>query len=149
MSYFITLCSAFLVLLLLNPLFTLVHVRIVSHHARNMEFRLRSKVVEQLQRLSIHYHTHKHSGSLHSKVSGDVNNIHQFTRQMIEMGSSVSMGLAISLAIVAYQDWRVLIFFIATAPQPRLFVRHFRTDMRRRNHEHRKHLKACRLASEK
>ena len=138
LRWFITLSVAFALLLLANPPFTLLTVRLISDRARTMERRLRSAVVQRLQHLSIAFHHERPHGALQAKVLADVQSVVSLVHVLMHRGIETVLGLAVALTIVALHDWRVLVFFLLTAPMAVLILRTFGGAMRRRNRDHRR-----------
>lgn len=140
LTFFIWICVGYAMLLLVNPPLTVLSDKLISNRTRRMEHRLRSAVVQRLQQLSMGFHNDKQSGSLQSKVLRDVESILNMAKQIFYRGGDALTGLLFSLCVVAFTDWRALIFFLLTAPPAAFIIQKFDHRLRQRNNEHRRQI---------
>ena len=122
--------GGYLLLLAQNPLLHTAFSRIMSGLLRDMQFRLRSALVERLQQLSISFHETNQSSALQTKILRDVDAIDSLCRYLFMNGLN---GLLIVLyvgAIAATRQPLIAFYFLLTAPAGvillKIFDRRFR-----------------------
>jgi ATP-binding cassette subfamily B protein len=114
------------------------YVTYLSRSVRNVEVRLRSALVRQLQMLSISYHNRTDTGSLQTKVLRDVESVEMMSRQIVDVGFFAAVTILVALAVTA---WRMPVFvpvFILFVPLIWLVRKLMAGKMRRYNETLRK-----------
>lgn len=92
------------------------YVYTASLFLREVERKLRTALCERIQQLTLSYHNSTSTGKLQIKVLRDVENIEQFTRQLIDMIPNLIFSLGVALVVTAMRAPKFLIFFLCTVP---------------------------------
>ncbi|MBN1516798.1 ABC transporter ATP-binding protein [Candidatus Sumerlaeota bacterium] len=122
-------------LVLQNIPFHNVHIHFGMRAVRNMEARLRSALIRQMQQLSISFHTEFRRGRLHSKILRDVEALGNLSIQLFNGAFSGVLTVVVALGITLRYDWRVTFFFVAVIFPAVGLVHLFRGKIRVRNAE--------------
>ena len=123
-----------------NVLTNYFHVRFYSRAIRNVEAGLRCSLVRKLQQLSIPYHNKMQSGRLQSKIMRDVEQVQTLSHQLFISLLSITMNIAVALAVVITKSIVVFVFFLFTVPVAACIIVAFRSKIRTRNSEFRKEM---------
>ncbi len=125
------------ILALQNILTHTFYISLLSRSVRRMEKQLRSAVARRLQQLSIAFHDRTESGRLQIKVLRDVEQIQVMCMFLGEMGLSAVLTSFVAIAVTAFREPRMLIFYIVLVPLSAGLRTLFRRQMRERNREFR------------
>ena len=108
------------VLGLLDSALTYVQLFLTSRIAQNLSARLRKKLFDQLQRLSLDWHGKQKKGDLVQRITGDIANVEKVvTDGLIDsFGSILTFGTAIYYMVIT--QWQLTIFNVVLLPA--LFV---------------------------
>jgi ATP-binding cassette, subfamily B, bacterial len=122
--------GGYILLLLQNPVVHTVFVRFMSKALRQMQFMLRSALVERLQQLAIAFYDEKQSGALQTKILRDVDAIDGLCRHLLHNGLNGAL-IIIYVAVISLTKQPLLaLYFVLTVPAGvallKLFDRRFR-----------------------
>lgn len=115
----------------------MLHMSYLSKASRHVEAGLRSTLIRKLQHLSISYHGELRSGKLQAKILRDVENIEILSKQIMFTFSAAITNVMVAIAVTAYKNFYVALFFIMVIPVALLFVSVFRKRLQKRNREFR------------
>lgn len=82
------------------------------HLTRGIGRDLRIKICNQLQVLSLHYHSRHSVGKVHSKAIRDIEIIEQLPKLVMEQGYSFLFGLAVTSTVIFISNPLALAFFM-------------------------------------
>ncbi len=116
------------------------HISFLSKASRQVEAALRSTLIRKLQHLSISYHSELRAGKLQSKVLRDVENVEALSKQIMINFSAAVVSIAVAIAITAFRNAWVALFFILVIPVAVALVYVFRRNLRSRNKDFRKQI---------
>ncbi len=91
----------FVVLGLLNALFTYLQMFLTSRISQNLSARLREKLFDQLQRLSLDWHGKQKKGDLVQRITGDIANV----EKLVTDGLVDSLGAFLTIVSAVYFMW--------------------------------------------
>jgi ATP-binding cassette, subfamily B, bacterial len=91
----------FVLLGLLDALFTYLQMLLTSRIALNLSARLRKKLFDQLQRLSLDWHGKQKKGDLVQRITGDIANV----EKLVTDGLVDSLGAILILVSAMYYMW--------------------------------------------
>ncbi len=120
-------------LVILNIPMNYLHVRCRSKVLRRVEAGLRSAIVEKLQQLSITYHNEMQSGRLQSKMIRDVEAVQTLSEQLFVSMLNIIINIGVALAVTAFKNMTVFVFFLLTIPAASIFIRIFRRPIESKN----------------
>lgn len=115
----------------------MLHMSYLSKASRHVEAGLRSTLIRKLQHLSISYHGELRSGKLQAKILRDVENIEILSKQIMFTFAAAITNVVVAIAVTAYKNLYVAIFFILVIPVALVFVSVFRKRLQKRNREFR------------
>ncbi|MBM7603966.1 ATP-binding cassette subfamily B protein [Metabacillus crassostreae] len=115
----------------------MLHMSYLSKASRHVEAGLRSTLIRKLQHLSISYHGELRSGKLQAKILRDVENIEILSKQIMFTFAAAITNVVVAIAVTAYKNFYIAIFFILVIPVALVFVSVFRKRLQRRNREFR------------
>lgn len=115
----------------------LLYVRYLAFAIRNVEFRLRSALVERMQQLSMGFYLRTNAGALQTKVIRDVENIEGMVRNGADGGFAAINSLLGAVIITAIKIPEFLPFFILVGPITAVVIIKLRKTMNDRNEEFR------------
>ena len=115
----------------------LLYVRYLAFAIRNVEYRLRSALVERMQQLTMGFYLRTNAGALQTKVIRDVENIEGMVRNGADGGFAAINSLLGAVIITALRIPEFLPFFIFVGPITALVIIKLRKTMNDRNEEFR------------
>ncbi len=121
------------------PLHTLF-VDALSKNSRGLERRLRLAVARRLQQLSISFHQSSASGRLQSKLLRDVEQVQIMAMGLGADGTAALVGLSIAIGYTAFNEPRMLLFYVLVVPITVAISRQFRAAIHARNADYRVNL---------
>lgn len=125
------------VLILFNIPTNYLHVHFRSSSFRSVEAGLRSALVRKIQQLSIPYHKEMQSGRLQSKIIRDVEAVETLSSQMFVSFLNIIINIAVALAVTAFKNKVVFVFFLLTVPVAAITIVVFRNRIKEQNHKFR------------
>lgn len=111
----------------------LLYVRYLAFAYRNVEFRLRSALVERMQQLSMGFYLKTNAGALQTKVIRDVENIEGMVRNAADGGFAAINSLLGAVIITAIRIPEFLPFFLFLGPIIAIVIIKLRKTMNERN----------------
>ncbi|MEN8662512.1 MAG: ABC transporter ATP-binding protein [Lentimonas sp.] len=99
---------------------------------------LRIKICNQLQALSLHYHSRHSVGKIHSKAIRDIEILEQLPRLAIEQGYSFFFGLLVTSIAIYLRKPEALWFFVVAVPLCAIASSLFRQKMSQSVNDYRK-----------
>jgi len=122
--------AGYFFLLLQNPFLHTAFVRLMSGTLRQMQFVLRSALVERMQQLSIAFFEEKHSSGLQTKILRDVDAIDGLCRHLMNTGLNGLLVIVYVTIIALARQPLLALYFLVTVPAGvallKLFNRRFR-----------------------
>ena len=115
----------------------LLYVRYLAFAIRNVEYRLRSALVERMQQLTMGFYLRTNAGALQTKVIRDVENIEGMVRNGADGGFAAINSLLGAVVITAIRIPEFLPFFLFVGPITALVIIRLRKTMNDRNEEFR------------
>jgi len=115
----------------------LLYVRYLAFAIRNVEYRLRSALVERMQQLTMGFYLRTNAGALQTKVIRDVENIEGMVRNGADGGFAAVNSLLGAVVITAIRIPEFLPFFLFVGPITALVIIKLRKTMNDRNEEFR------------
>lgn len=115
----------------------LLYVRYLALAIRNVEFRLRSALVERMQQLTMGFYLRTNVGALQTKVIRDVENIEGMVRNGADGGFAAINSLLGAVIITAIRIPEFLPFFVFVGPITAVVIIRLRKTMNDRNEEFR------------
>ncbi|MGJ8640099.1 MAG: ABC transporter ATP-binding protein [Opitutaceae bacterium] len=125
-------------LLLQNIPAAVYYTKNVIHLTRGIGRDLRIKICNQLQVLSLHYHSRHSVGKVHSKAIRDIEIIEQLPKLVLEQGYSFLFGLAITSVVIFISNPLALAFFMPSVAACGIVSGLFRRRMSTTVNEYRK-----------
>jgi len=129
--------SLLLFIVLQNFPVNLLYVRYLAFAIRNVEYRLRSALVERMQQLTMGFYLRTNAGALQTKVIRDVENIEGMDRNGADGGFAAINSLLGAVIITAIRIPEFLPFFIFIGPITAIVIIKLRKTMNDRNEEFR------------
>ena len=129
--------SLLIFIVLQNFPVNLLYVRYLAFAIRNVEFRLRSALVERMQQLTMGFYLRTNAGALQTKVIRDVENIEGMIRNGADGGFAAINSLLGAVIITAIRIPEFLPFFIFVGPITAVVIIKLRKTMNDRNEEFR------------
>ncbi len=129
--------SLLLFIVLQNFPVNLLYVRYLAFAIRNVEYRLRSALVERMQQLTMGFYLRTNAGALQTKVIRDVENIEGMVRNGADGGFAAINSLLGAVIITAIRIPEFLPFFIFVGPITAIVIIKLRKTMNDRNEEFR------------
>lgn len=123
-----------LAILLINTIHHTAFQGGLSRTLTQVSRKIRNRLIERLQLLSLAYHTHQHTGRYYSKLTSDVDRIQQFGRMCMNTIVQILVFGLISLAILFYVNREITCIVILCAPLFQITVYIFRKRMRNSRH---------------
>ncbi len=123
----------YLLLIVQNIPSHMLHMSLFSRTSRNVEARLRSRLVRRLQELSIAYHSRTESGRLQAKVLRDVEAVERLLKTLVKSLLPGILGVGFAMAVTLSKDPPMAAFFIIAGPAAVVLRATFRNTIRRRN----------------
>ncbi len=123
------------------PLHT-AFIGLISRTARGTERSLRLAVTRRLQQLSISFHQGTDGSRLQSKLLRDVEQIQLMTMDFLNAGTLATMNVLFAVVYTGIHEPRMLLFFAVVVPITVGVSRTFKSAMRSRNFEYRRHLES-------
>lgn len=122
--------AGYFLLLLQNPFLHTGFVRLMSGTLRQMQFVLRSALVERMQQLSIAFYEEKQSSALQTKILRDVDAIDSLCRYLMNTGLNGLLVIVYVTIIALVRQPILALYFLVTVPVGvgllKLFNRRFR-----------------------
>ena len=115
----------------------LLYVRYLAFAIRNVEYRLRSALVERMQQLTMGFYLRTNAGALQTKVIRDVENIEGMVRNGADGGFAAVNSLLGAVVITTIRIPEFLPFFLFVGPITALVIIKLRKTMNDRNEEFR------------
>lgn len=115
----------------------LIYVRYLAFAIRNVEYRLRSALVERMQQLTMGFYLRTNAGALQTKVIRDVENIEGMVRNGADGGFAAINSLLGAVVITAIRIPEFLPFFLFVGPITAIVIIRLRKTMNDRNEEFR------------
>jgi ATP-binding cassette subfamily B protein len=115
----------------------LLYVRYLAFAIRNVEYRLRSALVERMQQLTMGFYLRTNAGALQTKVIRDVENIEGMVRNGADGGFAAINSLLGAVVITAIRIPEFLPFFLFVGPITAIVIIRLRKTMNDRNEEFR------------
>lgn len=115
----------------------LLYVRHLAFAIRNVEYRLRSALVERMQQLTMGFYLRTNAGALQTKVIRDVENIEGLVRNGADGGFAAINSLLGAVVITAIRIPEFLPFFLFVGPITAIVIIRLRKTMNDRNEEFR------------
>ena len=115
----------------------LLYVRYLALAIRNVEYRLRSALVERMQQLTMGFYLRTNAGALQTKVIRDVENIEGMVRNGADGGFAAINSLLGAVIITAIRIPEFLPFFLLLGPITAVVIIRLRKTMNDRNEEFR------------
>lgn len=106
---------------------------------------LRIQICNQLQVLSLHYHSRHSVGKVHSKAIRDIEIMEQLPKLVIEQGYSFLFGLVTTSIVILLSKPLALIFFIPSVAACGIVAGLFRRGMSHTANEYRKSIEGMSL----
>ncbi len=113
-------------------------MHIVSRHIRDLEQRLRTALIRQLQYLTMTYHHRRQSGELQAKVLRDVEQVENLVRLVLVRGFDIVLMIGFAVIVTLIKEPMVLAFYLVAAPLSFAMIGFFRHRLRDRNQRFRK-----------
>ncbi|WP_053228318.1 ABC transporter ATP-binding protein [Spirochaeta cellobiosiphila] len=126
------------ILLVLNILFNVLHIKIFSEASRKIEKDLRSHLIRKLQELSMGYYLKTKSGKLTAKFLRDVETIEMALKQGTMSLLPAITSFIYIFGVTTYKQPKVTLFFIASLPIMALIRFIYSKRMERTNTRYRK-----------
>jgi ATP-binding cassette subfamily B protein len=124
--------GVYLLLLAQNPFLHTIFARMLSRLLRNMQFNLRSALVERLQQLAVNFHEEKQSGALQTKILRDVDAIDNLCRYLFLNGLNGLLVIVYVTVIALVRQPILALYFLLTVPAGivllKLFDRRFQVQ---------------------
>lgn len=124
---------AMLGLILQNIPTHMLHARLLSVAARNMQQHLRCALVARLQELSICFHGNFSAGRMQSKILRDVDAVETLSRQMFGVVLNSVVSMVVALGVTLSEKPVLALCFTLAAPFVVFLVQGFYGPMRRTN----------------
>lgn len=122
--------GGYFLLLLQNPFLHTLFVRLMSGTLRQMQFVLRSALVERMQQLSIAFYEEKQASALQTKILRDVDAIDGLCRHLMNTGLNGLLVITYVTIIALARQPLLALYFLVTVPAGvgllKLFNRRFR-----------------------
>jgi len=122
--------AGYLLLLALYPVIHTLFVRLMSRVLRQMQFMLRSALIERLQQLAIAFYDENQSGALQTKILRDVDAIDGLCRHLLHNGLNGALIIIYVTVIALTKQPLLALYFVLTVPAGvallKLFDRRFR-----------------------
>lgn len=118
----------------------MLFVRLLSARLRGFECKLRGRLVDRIQQLSISYFTEKESGALQAKILRDVDNIEQFCQMVAHQGMNIIIMLIVITVVTAIKLPVLLLFMVVSLAICVLMVSVFKRRIQHRNQAFRQRL---------
>lgn len=115
----------------------LLYVKYMALAIRNVEYRLRSALVERMQQLSMGFYLRTNAGALQTKVIRDVENIEGMVRNGADGGFAAINSLLGAIVVTAIRIPEFLPFFLVVGPITTVIIIKLRKTMNDRNEEFR------------
>jgi ATP-binding cassette subfamily B protein len=122
--------GVYFLLLLQNPLVHTSYVRLMSGALRQMQFNLRSALVQRLQQLSISFYEERQTAALQTKLLRDVDAIDGLCRHLMNTGLNGLLVMTYVTVIALVKQPLLALYFVVTVPAGvallKLFDRRFK-----------------------
>lgn len=118
--------AAFLVIALLDGLFSYGGNLLLSRAGQHFVFDVRRDLFAHIQRLSLRFHASQRTGDVTARLTGDISSI----QDMVVIGLSTVIGnvltIALMIVIMLRLDWHYTLVTLAVVPFMYLAARHYR-----------------------
>lgn len=121
------------ILLLQNIFSTYTVSKIYDKVIRQIEYSLRSSLIQKLQQLSIMYHKNTNSGKLQSKIMRDCENIENLLSTLYRTLFVIILSIIIAVTVTLKNSPVVMLFFLILVPFEILLLKVLRKRIRQRN----------------
>jgi ABC-type multidrug transport system fused ATPase/permease subunit len=106
----------FMLLGLLDALFTYLQMLLTSRIALNLSARLRKKLFDQLQRLSLDWHGKQKKGDLVQRITGDIANVEKLVTDGLVDSLGAILILVSAVFIMWITQWQLTLISVAILP---------------------------------
>jgi ABC-type multidrug transport system fused ATPase/permease subunit len=125
------------VIVALRGLFAYWEVLAINRAGRTIIFSIRKALFDQIQRLSLQFHSRRRTGDLMTRVTSDVKALRVlFTTSLLAIVSSVVLLVGIA-GVLLWMDWRLALIPIIGAPLMVPLIRHYSRDITELSREER------------
>ncbi len=121
------------VIILQNIFSTYTVSKIYDKVIRQIEYSLRSSLIQKLQQLSIMYHKNTNSGKLQSKIMRDCENIENLLSNLYRSLFVIIVSIIIAVTVTLKNSPVVMLFFLITIPFEILLLKVLSKRIRLRN----------------
>lgn len=121
------------ILILQNIFSTYTVSKIYDKLIRQIEYSLRSSLIQKLQQLSIMYHKNTNSGKLQSKIMRDCENIETLLSSLYRNLFIIIISIIIAVTVTLRKSPLVMLFFVILAPFEIVLMKVLRKKIRQRN----------------
>lgn len=128
------------ILLIQNIITNYFYTSLYSKVIRGNEYRLRSSLIEKIQKLSMSYHLEMIDGILQSKIIRDVEQIQSLSSEIFISIFSIILNIIVALFIVLKSSTSVFLFFLLTIPISVLIYYSFRKKIKKCNRKFRENM---------
>ncbi|MBO5060597.1 MAG: ABC transporter ATP-binding protein [Clostridia bacterium] len=126
--------TIFLAIFLLQNIYSTYSVsKIYDKLIRQIEYSLRSSLIQKLQQLSIMYHKNTSSGKLQSKIMRDCENVEALLSSMYRSLFVILISIVIAVVVTLKKSPVVMLFFLVLAPVEIILLKVLRKSIRQRN----------------
>ncbi|MEM6514303.1 MAG: ABC transporter ATP-binding protein [Pseudomonadota bacterium] len=108
-------------------------MHMVSKHIRDIEQRLRTALIRQLQYLTMTYHHRRQSGELQAQVLRDVEQVENLVRLVLVRGFDIVLMIGFAVVVTLIREPMVLGFYLVAAPLSLAMIGFFRNRLSERN----------------
>jgi len=111
------------------------HSFLVTYIGQRAIFDIRRHLFDHLQLLHLSFYERKKTGSLVNRVIYDAQTIQQFINTALAAISNSFVAVIMSLTIMAFLNWRITLFCVATLPIYFAVIHFYRGKLRQKHHE--------------
>lgn len=111
------------------------HSFLVTYIGQRAIFDIRRHLFDHLQLLHLSFYEKKKTGSLVNRVIYDAQTIQQFINTALAAISNSFVAVIMSLTIMAFLNWRITLFCVATLPIYFAVIHFYRGKLRQKHHE--------------
>jgi len=115
-------------------------MHVASGHIRDVERKLRTALIRQLQYLTISYYYRMQSGELQAKVLRDVEQVENLVRLLLTRSFQIVLTIVFAVAVTLVKEPKVLLFYVIAAPLSLIVIRFFRERLSDRNYHFRREM---------
>lgn len=126
--------GAVMAIFLLQNIFSTFSVsKVYDKMVRDIEYKLRSGLIEKMQNLSIAFHKHAGSGKLLSKIMRDSENVETLMSQVFRQMVAALTQIIVAVSVTITKSPIVLLFFVCFIPLELFAIRKLRKKIKVRN----------------